>query len=236
MIGTGQFQAQITESEKLLRRLGMLEERNPSPNKRLGAAHFKGMIYREIYFECVKEFAFDFRLCDQSLILFVKDGSNEHDGLLGYSYYECPVNIDSYEEFVGAQFSLTPLDSGFDDLIGEVGDDLSSDYEQYVASADSKTIVTPLRYDYKAADYREGVHPASHIHFGFANEIRIGTRKVMNPLSFTLFIIRQRYPRSWEKVLALDEAHLLCRNVRDSLADTHSDYWKPLDLFEASLL
>src|SRR6516164_9231972 len=42
----------------------------------------KGLTYRQVYEECVKEFAYDFRLRDQSLMMFVKGGNNEHDGSL----------------------------------------------------------------------------------------------------------------------------------------------------------
>src|SRR5687768_361492 len=104
MIGEGQFQTQIATCESLLKDLGLLEERIYAPNKALGAAHFKRMTYRQLYTESIKQYAYDLRLTDQSLMLFIKGGSDEHNGSLGFSYYDCPVEIGSYEDFVGQQF------------------------------------------------------------------------------------------------------------------------------------
>jgi hypothetical protein len=192
----------------------------------------KGLTYRQVYEECVKEFAYDFRLRDQSLMMFVKGGNNEHDGSLSYCYYEAPVAVMSYEEFVADQFRLTPLDAEYQEALLTVGDELRPDYEQCVVNMESKRYVTPIRYDYKASDYREGVHPASHVHFGFANEVRVGTRRILNPVSFVLLIVRQRYPRAWETVLKHRRAQYWCRNVREEIAEVNGAYWKALDLRE----
>ena len=235
MIGDGRFQTQLSNVEKLLSKLGLLEERAISSNKELGAAHFKGLNYRQVYESCLKEYVYDFRLADQSLLLFIKGGRNEHNGFLNFFYYECPVPVMSYVDFVATEFGLSPLDRGFADEIAAWGDDLRGQYEQYVTSMESKNVVTPIRYDYKATDYREGIHPASHVHFGFANEIRIGTRRIMNPISFVLLLIRQRYPKHWEKVLAVKTNHILCRNVRDKIDKVDEAYWKELDQLELAL-
>jgi hypothetical protein len=192
MIGDGQFAAQLETAESILRRMKILAERQAFPNKALGAADFRGLPYREVYGKCVREFAYDFRLSDQSLLLFVKSGDNVHNGL-SFSYYEPPAEVLPYEEFVAAQLGLSPSEPDFQDAIDSWGDELRVDYEQYVDSAELKKAVTPVRYDCKASDYRPGVHPASHVHFGFATDIRVGTRRVLNPLSFILFILRQRY-------------------------------------------
>ncbi len=236
MIGDGVFFPQLKVCETILDDLGLLEERNLSPNKSLGAAHFKGMSYRDIYTTCIKELAYDFKLTDQSLMLFVRDGSDIHDGLLGFSYYECPINIMTYKEFVGSVDDLKPIDPNFEQRVAEVGDDWRSDYEQYINTSDSLSIVTPMRYDYKSTDYRAGVHPASHIHFGFANEIRVGTQKIMNPISFTLFILRQRYPSEWERFLETERANSNCRQIREHLEPIHKNYWSARDKIEASIL
>ena len=172
MIGEGTFQAHLSLAETILNHLEILDERQRSPNKRLGASHFKGLDYREIYNECVREFAYDFRLVDQSLLLFVKGGNDCHNGSLSFSFYESPVRVSSYVEFVAGEIGLSPDDEDFKTSFDSWGDSLRPDYEQYVHSVEAKNLVTPLRYDYKATDYKMGVHPASHIHFGFDNDIQ----------------------------------------------------------------
>lgn len=235
MIGDGLFHAQLNMVEKILDDMALLEERQPAPNKKLGASHFRGMSYRQTYEECVKEYAYDFRLADQSLLLFLKSGTTCHDGTLNYSYLECPVSVMAYREFVGNEIGLDVVDEEFDEQVGAWGDDLRSDYEQYVSSLDAKSVVTPLRYDYKTADYRPGVHPASHVHFGHGNEIRVGTQRIMKPLSFLLFVLRQRYPNFWEGLRISKDMPVHVRNVRNDLDAVDAAYWGDSDLHEIYL-
>src|SRR5262249_40204231 len=102
-------------------------------------------------------------------------------------------------------------------------------------TTDSKNVVTPIRYDCKASDYKEGRHPASHIHFGFGNEIRVGTRRVMNPISFLLMIVRQCYPDRWEALRRLQYASSWCRNVRENLDEIDVAYWNDADQLELAM-
>jgi hypothetical protein len=235
MIADGKFKTQLDTVETVLKRVRFLEERNVSPNKGLGIGLFKGKTYRQVYEDCLREFSYDFRLKDQALLLFLKDGKTLGNGGLSFSYYECPMDVQSYEVFVGTQFGLTPFDEEFEDTIAQFGDDLKAEYEQYVASTNAKALVTPIRYDCKAIDYKEGRHPASHVHFGFGNDIRVGTRRIMNPISFVLLILRQCYPDCWERVLKDRYAANWCRNVRENIDNVDPDYWNASDQLEVSL-
>jgi hypothetical protein len=235
MIPEGRFRAQLETVANILNKVGLLEERALSPNKLFGLTFFKGKSYRQVYEDCLREYAFDFRLIDQALLLFLKDGRNLQNGSLSFSYYECPVQVMPYKEFVGAQFGVSPFDQGFDETVAQFGDDLRAEYEQYVSTTDSKSLVTPVRYDCKATDYKEGRHPASHVHFGFSNEIRVGTRRVMNPISFLLMVIRQCYPDGWRKLLGMQHAEAWCRNVRETIVPVDSAYWNQLDQLELTL-
>jgi len=58
MIPRGRFNSQLATVETILKSLAVLEDRTMAPNKGLGAAHFRGMTYRQVYEECVKEFAY----------------------------------------------------------------------------------------------------------------------------------------------------------------------------------
>jgi hypothetical protein len=236
MIAEGRFQTQLNTVDVILGRVGLLEERNLFPNKGLGVGFFKDKSYRQVYEDCVREYSFDFRLVDQSLLLFLKNGRNVNDGGLSFSYYECPVKILPYKEFVGTQIDLSPFDEGFEESVAQFGDDLRADYEQYVSTTDSKNVVTPIRYDCKASDYKEGRHPASHVHFGFGNEIRVGTRRVMNPVSFILMVVRQCYPDCWDVLRGSQYANVWCRNVRESVDEVDGAFWNDGDKMEVALL
>lgn len=236
MIGEGLFQTQLNTINDILAELKVLDERQGFPNKGLGAADFKGLDYRGVYEKCIREYAYDFRLFDQSLLLFTKIGNDVNDGELGYSFMECPVKVMAYREFVGGQMGLTVMDEGFDEAVAEWGDVLRSDYEQYVTSLNLKSVVTPMRYDYNATQYKAGRHPASHVHLGFENQIRVGTQRVMKPLSFVLFVLRQRYPDEWMQFLQ-NHANMLplCRNVREDLDPVDAAFSDALDQHELVL-
>ena len=225
MIGEGLFFTQLETIENILREINLFEERQRFPNRNLGAKDFKGLSYREVYARYIAEFAYDFRLSDQSLLLFRKGGSNMHDGCLSFSYNESPSDVMSYLEFVADQNNINVEDSSLQEIVSFWGDGLRTDYEQYVNSMELKSAVTPIRYDYHSKDYRSGVHPASHFHFGFGSEIRVAARRVMNPISFVLFVLRQQYPEHWAALWTVQSFSNWRRNVRDNLEMVHSDYW-----------
>ncbi len=236
MIGRGTFETHLSTIEEILKEVNLFESRIPFPNNKLGAAHFKRLEYREIYDECLKEFAYNFQLSDQSLLLFVREGNDNHKGLLSYCYYECPVDVMSYDEFVENSYSLSHQhELDLESFRIEFGEELREGYEQYVREMEFKRHVTPIRYDYNALYYREGIHPASHMHFGFGNQIRVGTQKILNPISFLLIILRQRYPRAWEIVLKHPNAETWCRNFRRNISKVDKAYWGKLDNQEIAL-
>ena len=234
MIGDGAFSDQINRAAKLLKQLGMLEAQEYSPDRNVGASSFRGLTYRETWAKSIQLFAYDFKLVDQSLIYFKKTGNNEHDGVLGFSYLECPIEVNSYEVFCSEYLEIGPDDDDYEDQLAECGDLLRHDYEQYVNTCETKP-VTPIRYDYAPADYMPGRHPASHVHFGFKTDIRVATKRILKPLSFVLFVIRQQYPSDWAKLLEVDAERYYCRSVRKTLDQVHGDYWNEADLQELIL-
>lgn len=229
MIPDSLFYPQLEDIERLLKRLNLLAERQKSPNSALGAAEMKGKAYREQYELMFRELAYNFRMGDQSLLRFTRSGEDIHVGTLSYCYYESPVSVMSYESFVAFYADVAIGTREHKEALKEVGSELASDYEDYISNADLKKATTPLRYDYKAEDYRAGIHPASHVHFGSENDIRVGTKRIMTPLAFVLFIIRQRYPVSWDKLQHWNNHAELCRNVRGKLDEVDANYWNDLD-------
>ncbi len=191
----------------------------------MSASTFRGLSYLETWQKCFKEQFYDFQLYNSSLLQFRVESFRSIEA--SYAYYECPYKCMPYREFVNEIL---------DRDISEVGDTYMLDYEQYVSTCVVRETVTPLRYDYKPDHYTEGRHPASHVHFGHMNEIRIATRKVMaTPLSFLLMVVRQYYPDAWAELLSHPEANIWCKNVRACLEDVDGKYWGPQDQFEMVL-
>lgn len=235
MIANGLFGAQLNKISEILDGLGLLEDRQTFPNTSLGASDFKGLPYRGVYETAVKESAYDFRLADQSLVIFRRAGEDRHNGELSYSYLECPVEVMPFREFVASQVGIPTGHPTFEHLMDQWGDELRPEYEQYALTLEAKHVVTPIRYDYVARDYKPGRHPASHVHFGFKNEIRVGTNRIMLPISFLLFILRQRYPEQWVRFCAGADAVHICRNVRQDLDTVDDAYRSTLDNYEIAL-
>lgn len=222
----GLFNAQINTCWKIVSSLELSHDRIWYPMYRqYYPANFRGLTYLESWEKCLVNNLYNFQLTDHSLIQFRVDSFNPLK--VGYSYYECPYQSLSYTEFVESEL-------GFN--IDVVRDSFMKEYSDYLNSCNLKDSVTPVRYDYDTNNYREGVHPASHIHFGYLSNIRIGTRKVLvKPLSFLLLVIRQIYPNHWTNLLENSSASIWCRNIRMNLDDVHTDYWNPKDLLELFL-
>jgi hypothetical protein len=171
-------------------------------------------------------------LNDNSLIQLQAFDFNPFE--VSYSYLECPYQAISYVEFIEQI-----LDEDPDLLMQESYDDISvthSLYEDFLLTQGMKETVTPIRYDWAPNSYIQGLHPASHVHFGFNNDIRLGTRYILRPISFVLLIIRQCYKLKWKELVNSDEALDWCENVRNNLKRVDDDYFNRLDEFEMMLI
>lgn len=180
------------------------------------------LTYRDRWQSCIENGWYDFSLDDGSF--FQMRFSEDH---LSYSFMQCPFDYMSFEDFAY-------------DKLGEewvlFEPELREEYEFYRSNETSEQSVTPIRYDYEPSLYREGFHPAGHVHFGIDNEIRIGTKKIFTPLTFTLFVVRQHYPLLWERVLAHEKIEIISREIRDNLPAVHSNFFGVHDAREHYLV
>lgn len=222
----GQYYSQLETAWDILKKLRLDKDRIWNPvYSRLAVSAFRGLTYLETWRECFREQFYNFQLYDNALLQFRVESFRPPQ--INYVYYECPYQCIPYGDFVRQYWDLEPHD---------VGDELMTDYETYLATCNVKETVTPIRYDYKPAHYVQGRHPASHVHFGHTNNVRVGTKKMLvRPLTFFLFVIRQCYPDSWIMLLEESGAPSWCRNVRESLPDVDAQYWGPLDEYEIVL-
>lgn len=218
--GQGKFEAHKASIAKLLAQLGLLEDRSglraypsdlPSRARRMG--------YVDMWKYCLDEKLYDFRLIDHSLIqLSINPPS--------FSFLEAPYSVMTFEEFavsiVGGDWEI-------------VEEELREEYEFYLSSSVDIKPTTPVRYDYSEDAYREGVHPAAHLHFGIENQVRVCTRRQMSCVSFVLFIVRQFYPRQWEALLVSDAWKDIFREVREHAIPVADKYFTGNDLSELHL-
>lgn len=218
------FEAKVREAGEILRQLDLLDRENFYPSYSGMAKIARDLHYREEWSYYESKSLFDLKLVDGSLFQF-KDRPEHHTDA-SYCFYDSPLAIDDYQTFLMTEFGLTHT---------QVGDEGREEYENYISSADLKRAVTMIRYDHSPALYREGCHPASHLHMGHGTQVRIGTRRIMNPISFVLFVLRQAYPLRWEKLTTMPIMVQHIKHVRDSLSIVHKDYLKTKDEWEIYL-
>ncbi|MDV4181112.1 DUF2290 domain-containing protein [Rhizobium brockwellii] len=222
-ISLGKFKASCNEVIDLIGYCDLLDNMNAHvryPHDM--PSIMRKLTYRERWRVCIDEGWYDVILSDGSLFQFRYEPNH-----LSYSYIVCPFAFMSFEDFA------------FDRL----GEDwrefeleLQDEYELYRTSDIAEQSVTPIRYDYEPLLYRKGFHPAGHLHFGIDSHIRVGTRKVLTPLSFLLFILRQNYPVTWEKILAHEEVKIFSREIRENLVDVGAEFFSEEDAYEHYLV
>lgn len=144
-----------------------------------------------------------------------------------YRYIECPLDVPSYEDFLQDIGMTSPKD--------KFSESNKSDYSMVLSTAALKAHINPIRYDLDRRSYKSGLHPAAHIHIGLDNEIRIGLEREMTDVSFLLFVLRQRYPLNWERLIHSNYGINLERLIRHSLPTLEAKYRESLDQREVYL-
>jgi len=220
----GQFRAQITRVEAIYKDLDLADLVNERVHYPADLAKsVRKRPYREEWEYYVRNQFYDLRLRDWSILQFKPETPVSE---LSFSFYECPVAILPYREFL-----VETLGSDVDN----VGHEFWEEYEEYVYTSALRDAVTPIRYDLSPALYEEGIHPSAHIHIGHRSEIRLFTVRMLRPLSFGLLILRQVYPDAWRAFLKRPDAPSLCRQVRDALEIVPAEHHKPKDRLQMIL-
>lgn len=186
MITLQSFRADLMRATRLLDNLSLLNYRNvPSHSSRITIeAIRKASTYEEEYLAYKNAQAFDLILEDESLLFFRYAESSQT--MLSYGYLQCPYNVISYDDFVQEYGSDTVDQVEIDGL-----------YEEYLEQPSLRNNAMPVRYDWSPKLYKEGMHPASHFHFGYRTDVRLSIDALLRPTHFILFMLRQFYLAQW---------------------------------------
>jgi len=57
--------------------------------------------------------------------------------------------------------------------------------------------IPPIRFEYARSQYKEIAHPVAHFHIGRHTENRWALARPLDPLTFTMMIVRMYYGNSW---------------------------------------
>jgi hypothetical protein len=191
-VNKGQFSAHVEEAWDLLGRLGLTEARNYRPNySDFKAAEFRNLGHRDAWQQMLRTQLFDFQLADLSLLQF-RYARTKTEATPSYVFIQSPVVARPYSDFVVQDLNLR---------VEDVGDDFRVEWEEELESAKLRDSPLYFRFDYAPLEYRPFAHPCAHLHVGHETGVRIGTRRVLQPMSFALFVLRHVYSEQWVKVV-----------------------------------
>jgi hypothetical protein len=72
------------------------------------------------------------------------------------------------------------------------------DYLSLLRDADAELRVPLIRYENAPSQYKGLKHPCSHLHIGHHGDNRWPVNRVLTPLAFTLWILKQYYGSEWQ--------------------------------------
>lgn len=229
-LALGRLKTKLQLSTELLRLCSLSQQVNPYPRIPSDiAALCRKEPYVEVWRLLVSESCFDILLRDYSFFMFKFDVLGPQDQYaISMNYYGCPFDLVSIEDYIVEIY-------GEEYLVFKDDVQMRNEYEQFLN--DSHLVESPVifRYDYSPQLYTPARHPASHLHIGFRNEIRIGCERVLDPLSFTSFVIRQQYPEIWASNAVIDHQSIFKPSIRRSLPSVPQDYISESDKLEMYL-
>lgn len=79
----------------------------------------------------------------------------------------------------------------------EQGAITQEDYLAMLRDADAELRVPLIRYENAPSQYKGLKHPCSHLHIGHHGDNRWPLNRVLTPLAFTLWILKQYYGSEW---------------------------------------
>ncbi len=224
----GNFQSKLNSAIKLIRSSDLLQVENFSPTKPTNiAAKCRKKKYSEIWKFLLSESCFRVLLKDYSFFIFSSQ-KNQETISTSMSFYGCPYDFITLEDYVVETYGEEYLSFKHDQ-------DIQKEYEYALDHSPQLDCPVTFRYDFSPNLYKPGRHPASHMHIGFENEIRIGCERILDPLSFTAFVIRQHYPEIWHKKILKSHTNFIESSIRNSLPLVSDRYSSEYDKFEMHL-
>ena len=82
-----------------------------------------------------------------------------------------------------------------------------------------------IRYDYDLNEYKETIHPISHFHIGNDNNLRIPIDKIIEPLEFGNFIIRNIYIKEWKELVKDLSLRDICLKSKEKLEEVDGKFF-----------
>lgn len=146
---------------------------------------------------------------DYTKTFIIASEENDYDIILNDgSFFQFTARNDTdihYSFFPRIERTLT-----YDEYFGKYANDdnvesIDREYEYYLSTDREKTYPCPIRFDVAKSEYKEGTHAYAHLHIGIDTNIRIPFDKVIKPLSFVDFVVKNTYKQEWDKAYLYNE-------------------------------
>jgi hypothetical protein len=173
--------------------------------------------YEEVYLYGLSGGQYNILLADYSYLQFSRHDENS----LRYAYYPNPFLGASQNAISDLAALRTFVDEGVIDM---------DDFLHSVSEIRYTQHPPLVRYENATDQYKDLVHPCSHLHLGHHSENRWPVRRILTPGAFTLILLKHFYTNLWtngasipagEGEISLDEALIAakqdCRILPDDL-------------------
>jgi hypothetical protein len=161
-------------------------------------------LYTDVYESGLALSHYNILLFDLAFFQFGWSGENE----VRYAYYPNPFISGNKEAQVKLQ-NWREAQSA--DILSE------EDVSALIASLTTSGTVPLIRYENSPSQYRSLRHPCSHMHIGLHSENRWPLARVLTPLAFSMWIVKQYYTDSWS--VYDDETHPIGNRLEQDLID-----------------
>lgn len=209
-----------------LKNMELFKEDDFNPNSHY-ADSVKDISRYGTHYDIIQEiwntYSYDLILNDDSIFQFHKDGDD-----LRYCFMQNPKVKISWEEYLHKNDwndnGFTPEELEFCRGCYDNGDDEAcyecNDYPIY------------LRYDVSGSQYKEGIHPYSHLHVGLHNEIRFPISKILTPEMFAQIAVKMTYPVLWKEKIAQNNIWEFQKTVKKGCKDVAKEEWTDIDKYD----
>jgi len=222
----GKFISSINESATLLKKFKLLKRKGEKGNGNYSDEFLKvskGNNIVETYKCAIKNGDYDFLLNDESILQFQKNSDD-----LRYAFIQNPYNFISKDEYVTLIYTAEDLEELSEFSIEEMVDE--NEYEQFLNEQSLNSVSNYFRYDCSPAGYRPLVHSHSHFHIGMNENVRIASSKMITPLKFTKFCIKNTYYENWKSQFELDPNFAVeVIKMKNDCLPLSADKWDPAE-------
>lgn len=227
----------MSDVRKVLVESKLYKSRNKSRKFTLSSSKFSSEFlqvsqkkdYELIYKTALSKMDYDVLLEDDSIFQFSCSATtvgNLDTSTIRYAFFENPRSYTTYVDF------LHRYEMSYEDY----GDGFVDYYEQEIAEARLKDSVTPIRYDYDHELYVPVHHPISHLHIGHNNDVRIPISKILTPVVFVLFVIKNVYRERWKVAYDTEVFRSQLRSAKGRCANVNEEYFVEQEQFSLYLL